>query len=139
VLSYHGQGWGLCSGPRALVRSNGSGTLQFLDHEFGFLRRLRVTVNLFPTRRLNDLEWVGESIYANVLLRSEILEICANHGCVTRVIDCSRLAALAAPTDAEHTLNGIAYSPERGTFFVTGKCWKIMFELDFLGNGTASK
>ena len=133
-LNYQGEGWGLCSGPSVLVMSNGTGTLRFLDLNFHVLRRMRVTVNRFPTRRLNDLEWVGDCIYANVLFRSEILEISSKHGCVTRIIDCSRLAAMAAPNDVEHTLNGIAYNPDQGTFFVTGKCWNLMFEVDLWPN-----
>jgi glutamine cyclotransferase len=136
VLSYQGEGWGLCSGLSALVKSDGTDTLQFLDHEFGVLRRLRVTVNRFPTRRLNDLEWVDDTIYANVLWSNEILEISARRGRVVRVIDCSTLAAQAASRDIEHTLNGIAYNPNRNTFYITGKCWPLMFEVRLPSSGT---
>jgi glutamine cyclotransferase len=136
-LHYQGEGWGLCSGRSVFVMSNGTGTLQFVDRDFCVLRRLRVTINRFPVRRLNDLEWVDDSIYANVFLSDNILEVSAKHGCVTRIVDCSRLTALAAPIDVEHTLNGIAYNPDTGTFFVTGKCWKVMFEVDFRSGETS--
>jgi glutamine cyclotransferase len=128
-LRYQGEGWGLCAGQSELIMSNGTGTLLFLDAEFRLVRKLRVTVNRFPTRRLNDLECVGDLIYANVLFSNSLLEISANLGCVTRIIDCSALAATAAPGDVEYVLNGIAYNPDQGTFFATGKCWRQMFEL----------
>jgi glutaminyl-peptide cyclotransferase len=134
---YRGEGWGLCSGPMGLAMSNGTGVLQFLDADFCATRRLRVTLNHFPTRRLNDLEWVGDFIYANVLFSNEILEVSVALGSVTRIIDCAELAAAAAPSDVEHVLNGIAYNPDRGTFFATGKCWGLLFEIDFVDSKAA--
>jgi glutaminyl-peptide cyclotransferase len=130
-LRYAGEGWGLASGRAEMVMSNGSGTLRFLDEAFRTTRQLRVTLNRLPARNLNDLEWVGQSIYANVLWSSEILEISALHGRVQRIIDCSALQSEAAPRDIEHTLNGLAYDPDRGTYYVTGKCWRYMFEVRF--------
>ena len=29
----------------------------------------------------------------------------------------------------EHVLNGIAFDPGSGHFFVTGKCWPVLYEL----------
>ena len=133
-LRYQGEGWGLCSGHDGIAMSNGTGTLKFFDLRFHLTRKMRVTLNRLPTRRLNDLEWVRDSIYANVLFSNEILEISAAHGYVTRIIDCSALTAAAGPSDVEHVLNGIAYNPDRNTFFVTGKCWGIMFEVGVPSN-----
>ncbi len=136
-LRYDGEGWGLASGPAAMVMSNGTGALRFVDGAFRTARQMRVTLNRLPTRRLNDLEWVGDAIYANVLFRSEIWEISAHSGRVIRTIDCCSLAARAARRDVEHTLNGIAYNPDRGTFFVTGKCWPYLFEVQVPTNGAS--
>jgi len=36
------------------------------------------------------------------------------------------------PDDAEHVLNGIAFDPGSGHFFVTGKCWPVLFEIRVL-------
>ena len=33
------------------------------------------------------------------------------------------------PTDADQALNGIAYDPRAGTFYLTGKRWPAMFEV----------
>jgi glutamine cyclotransferase len=130
---YDGEGWGLAGSPDGLVMSNGTGNLQFLDGSFRALRRLRVTLNGLPTRRLNDLEWVGDLVYANVLWSSEILEISTRDGRVQRIIDCSPLTALADTRNVEHTLNGIAFNAERHTFYLTGKCWPSIFEVTFPG------
>jgi glutamine cyclotransferase len=127
--SYRGQGWGLCKGPQSLIMSDGSGTLQFVDDEFQLLAKLPVTLNRLPTRRLNDLEYDGASLYANIWFRSDILEICPDDGRVIRIVDCSALQSMVGPVEAEHTLNGIAYNPVSGTFFLTGKCWNTMFEV----------
>ena len=134
-LRYDGEGWGLASGPAGMVMSNGTGTLRFVDGDLRTTQQLRVTLNRLPTRRLNDLEWVAGSIYANVLMQSDILEISARNGQVSRILDCASLQAQAAPCDVEHTLNGIAYNPDRDTFFVTGKCWPYMFEVCFPRDG----
>jgi glutamine cyclotransferase len=74
---------------------------------------------------------VGDFFYVNVLLSSNILEICARRGCVTRIIDCSALVAAAGPRHVEHTLNGIAYNHRDRTFLLAGKCWPTMFEAVF--------
>jgi len=134
-LAYQGEGWGLCSGSTGLAMSNGTGTLRFLDGALRVTRSLRVTQNRLPTRRLNDLEWVGDSLYANVLFSSDILEISAASGAVTRIIDCSALVDAAAPDDTEHCLNGFAYNSDSGTFLATGKCWPLLFELDLFPTG----
>lgn len=126
---YRGEGWGLCRYGDGMLMSNGTGTLTFRDAHFQEVRTLRVTQNRLPTRRLNDLEVVQESIYANVFFRSSLLKISAIHGRVAGVIDCSSLHAAAAPNDIEHAFNGICYLPEEDTFFVTGKCWPLMFEI----------
>jgi glutaminyl-peptide cyclotransferase len=133
---YPGDGWGLCSGPAGLMMSDGSGALRLLDPQFRTISTLRVTLNGLPTRRLNDLEQAGDEIYANVLFSTDILQISASDGRVTRIIDCAALRAAVAPVDVEHCLNGIAFNPLTGTFFLTGKCWNTMFEVT-IPNGAA--
>jgi len=133
---YQGEGWGLCRGKDGLVMSNGTGILAFRDMRFRIHHTLRVSLNRLPIRRLNDLEMVGDWIYANVFFSSEILEISATSGRVARIIDCSALKAAVNPTDAEHVLNGICYNPDEDTFFVTGKCWSQIFEVQIPSRGS---
>jgi glutamine cyclotransferase len=126
---YHGQGWGLCRCGEGMLMSNGTGFLTYRDADFQAIRTMRVTQNRLPTRHLNDLEYAQDSIYANVLFRSELLEISPLDGRVTRVVDCTALKAAANPKEVEHVFNGICYRPDKDTYFVTGKCWPLMFEV----------
>lgn len=128
-IPYQGEGWGLASNGRALVMSNGTSRLRFLDAGLRTTRECKVLLNRIPVKKINDLEWVNGSIYANVWHSSSILELSAAKGTVTRIIDCSSLVAMAAPAHEEAVLNGIAYNAESDTFFLAGKNWDLMFEV----------
>lgn len=128
-FSYEGEGWGLCQlDEESLVMSNGSGFLTVRNRStFAVIGEIEVTIDGEPTTNLNELECVGESIYANVWLDSSILEIDASSGRVRRIVDASALVpGDVAPDDV---LNGIAYRPESDTFFLTGKRWTVMYEV----------
>lgn len=128
-VTYSGEGWGLAATPIGLVMSDGSSLLTFRNENFEVLKTLRVTSHHIPLRHINDLEWAGGKIYANVYHSTNVLEIDCETGRLTRIIDCSVLARLEQADDSAHVLNGIAYCPERNTFFLTGKCWKHLFEI----------
>ena len=87
-------------------------------------------------RRLNELEYARGELYANVWQSSRVAVIQPGTGKVRAWIDFSRLEAmLSKPStwDAgEHVLNGIAYDADSGHFFVTGKCWPSLFEVDVM-------
>jgi glutamine cyclotransferase len=84
-----------------------------------------------PVANLNELECVGDRIYANVWQTDLIVEIEPRSGRVRSVVDAS---GLLAPAEREGTdvLNGIAFVPERGTFLLTGKLWPRLFEVRFV-------
>lgn len=130
-FTYDGEGWGLCRlDDGSLVTSNGSGFLTLRDAAtFEVIGEIEVTLDGQPTTNLNELECVGDSIYANVWLESNILEIDASSGKVTRVIDASAL--LPGDLGPDDVLNGIAYRAESNTFFLTGKRWTVMYEVSF--------
>ena len=130
-LEYEGEGWGLCFDGQALFMSDGSYRLYRRDPEtFELLEEIRVTRDGFPVWQLNELECVGEVIYANVYQTTDILRIDKASGDVVGVLDGFGLSASArrAP-DPEAVLNGIAYDPGRDTFYVTGKLWQSLFEI----------
>ena len=128
-FSYDGEGWGLAAGSNGLIMSNGSSTLYFRDEAFQVTRVSHVRSNGIPVRNINDIECVGRSIYANILGSGDIFEISLDHGNVLRIVDCSALVAAAGPSDDASVLNGIAYNGDRGTFFLTGKNWPLLFEV----------
>ena len=135
TFRYRGEGWGLCHDGESLYMSNGSDTLQRRDPDtFDLLGRIEVTRTGSPVRSLNELECVGNHVYANIHRSSDIVRIDKLTGVVTGVLDARALTrASGRPANPEAVLNGIAHDPRTGTFHVTGKLWPVMFEIDIAG------
>lgn len=132
------EGWGLTEDGRLLIRSDGSSELQFLDPiHFRELRRLQVRDGASPVTQLNELELVGDRLYANVWLTDLIAMIDLRTGQVIGWLDLSGLKQrFVKPPDwdpNDNVLNGIAWDERRGRLVVTGKCWPQMFELEIGG------
>lgn len=133
--AYLGEGWGLCFDGQRLVMSDGTDQLYFRDPQ-SFALRHRVAVTLRGRRltRLNELECVGNSVYANVWLTDVAVEIDKRSGRVRAEIDMSQLltAEERAALGPGGVLNGIAYDPTTETFLVTGKLWPKLFRVQFV-------
>jgi len=131
-FEYAGEGWGLCYDGRDLVMSDGSSSLAFRDPgTFAVRRKLEVRRQGKPVSRLNELECVGDRIYANIWMTDEIVVIDPNSGAVTAAIDASGLLT-PAERAASDVLNGIAYDEDRGDFLITGKLWPKVFRVRFV-------
>jgi len=131
-LRYEGEGWGLCFDGKRLVMSDGSDRLTLRDPTtFGATGELKVTREGVPVERLNELECVGDVLYANVWQTDEILRIDAATGRITGAIDA---AGLLTPGEREKTdvLNGIAWNPATRRFWITGKYWPKTFEVEIV-------
>jgi len=129
-FAYDTEGWGLTTDGVHLILSDGSDSLFFLDPgSQEVVRTLRVHADGRPVRDLNELEYIGGLVYANVWHSDFILKIEPDSGEVVGRIDLSALLAGERPRDAEAVLNGIAYNPNSGHLFVTGKLWPKMFEI----------
>jgi glutamine cyclotransferase len=132
TLRYPGEGWGLCFDGDALVMSDGSSILELRDPDtMELLREFTVWRGDRPIAKLNELECVGDALYANIWQSNEILRIDPSTGHVTAVIDAS---GLLSPIEAMRAdvLNGIAYRPETETFLLTGKLWPHVFEVELV-------
>ncbi len=132
---YEGEGWGLTTGEDALILSDGSPILRFLDPG-SFAERRTLLVHMPDGRaipQLNELEYVNGAILANVWQTPFILKIDAKTGLVTQVIDCRALVAEMATTDRDAVLNGIAWDAGGKRLFITGKLWPTMFQVDIDG------
>ena len=128
---YPGEGWGLTNDGKLLVMSDGSATLRFLDPQtFLEKRRVKVTADGIPVDQVNELEWVGDEIYANLWHTNTIARINPQTGNIVGWIDLSKLypAAGSGPNN-ENVLNGIAYDTEKKRLFVTGKLWPKLYEI----------
>lgn len=130
AFRYQGEGWGLTSDGRRYIRSDGSDALIFHDPAtFRETGRVRVTLAGTPVPQLNELEWIGDRVFANVWHSDVIVAIDPATGCITRRFDLRPIAAQVAAADPEAVLNGIAHDPATGRTFVTGKLWPAMFEI----------
>lgn len=130
---YYGEGWGLAHDGSNLILSDGTNTLRYIDPEtFAVVRTLEVYAGKEAVTNLNELECIGNDIYSNVWHVNRIARIDARTGQVRDWIDLSALAA-QEQKEPEGVLNGIAFDPVRGRFFVTGKNWAHLFEIQIEG------
>lgn len=135
-LRYTGEGWGLCFDGRQLVMSDGSSRLVRRDvRTFEPVGTISVRGPAGPVERLNELECVGDAIYANVWPTARIARIDARTGDVTAWIDAAGLLTREEARRA-NALNGIAYLPVPGHFVLTGKLWPRAFEVEFVAART---
>ncbi|MEL6324656.1 MAG: glutaminyl-peptide cyclotransferase [Pseudomonadota bacterium] len=134
TFAYTGEGWGLTSDGARLFLSDGTSSLRILDPEtLAQTGRLTVTYRGEPLPLLNELEWIDGRLWANVWQTDTIVEIDPETGIVIGQLDLPALYPAdrrQAPLD--DVLNGIAYDPETGHLFVTGKLWPSLFELKLL-------
>lgn len=129
TVNYTGEGWGLTSDKSSLIMSNGTDTLYFMNSHFEIKRQLPVKFKGKPLTNLNELEYANGSVYANVWYNDCIFEISPQSGIVTRIIDCSQIAAQEKPSSDECVLNGIACADSQNTFYITGKNWKHIYKV----------
>ena len=129
-FSYSGEGWGLAQDGKSLILSDGTPELRFLDPvTFAEQRRITVTYQGRPIRRINELEVVRGEILANIWHQDLIVRIDPASGVIKGVIDLRELAASVPVRDSESVLNGIAYDDQTGKLYVTGKNWPSLFEI----------
>ena len=126
------EGWGLCNDGKTLYKSDGTAKIWRLDPATGQeLDYIEATTNKTILTKINELEWVDGKIYANTyqFQKEVIVVIDPTSGAVERVIDFKGLKAQVDQIPSLNVLNGIAYHPQRNTFFVTGKNWSKLFEV----------
>ena len=129
-LQYSGEGWGITNNGKQLIMSDGSDILKYMDpNNFQETKRISVTENGRPLKYLNELEWVGGRIYANVWLRNKIVIINPRTGVVTSYLDLKELLDEVRAETKTGVLNGIAYDAKSKKLYVTGKNWPTLFEI----------
>lgn len=134
TFAYNQEGWGLCYDGEVLYHSDGTTSITVRDPEtFAPARTFPVTLYGAFVDEINELECVGDDIYANVWNSDTILRFDKN-GVVNAVIDGSGLmsAEERAQMGGGAVLNGIAYDPENDVFLITGKLWDTLYEVRFV-------
>jgi len=128
------EGWGMTTNGTQLIINTGGSNLYFVNPEtFTIEKTVGVNDNNGYVENVNEMEWVDGFIYANKYLTDLILKINPATGQVVARADLSGILGKnnIAPTSKTEVLNGIAYHPEKKSFFVTGKYWPAMFEIRF--------
>ena len=128
TFPYQGEGWGLTTDGHALILSDGSNQLRFLDpNGFRELRTVSVMDGTEYVNDLNELEWVKGEVWANVWHTDRIARIDPQSGKVKGWVDLT--GVMGPQPDPEAVANGIAYDAEHDRLFVTGKLWPTLFEI----------
>ena len=130
---FPGEGWGLASIDKELVRSDGSHRLTFMDPQtHRDLRQLEVFDGDRPVTQLNELEFAHGWILANVWYSDRVALIDPTNGRVGGWLDLAPLRRRLPGPDAlpdGAVLNGLAYDAGHDLIYVTGKWWPRLFAL----------
>ncbi|MCP4643688.1 MAG: glutaminyl-peptide cyclotransferase [bacterium] len=133
AVSYVTQGWGLTHDGTRLIMSDGSSTLRFRDPAtFAESGTVTVRANGIPVTNLNELEYVGGEVYANIWTTNRIARIDPATGDVLAWIDLTGILDPADVTGHADVLNGIAYDAVGDRLFVTGKLWPKLYEIELV-------
>ena len=131
TFHYPTEGWGITHDGEHLIMSDGTATLYLLHPKtYNRVGLINVHDRQGPVSDLNELEYVKGLIFANVWKTEKIALISPETGAVLGWID---LRGLLRPEDrVKHVdvLNGIAYDQGNDRFFVTGKLWPRLFEIE---------
>lgn len=129
------EGWGITDDGRKLIVSNGTQNLRFLDPET-FEEIGKLTVRRKDRRvlgQLNELEFFGSKIYANLYMSDKIYRIDAATGDVEAIINLAGLWPISERPESQAVINGIAIKPDsQGRMWVTGKLCPYVYEIEIV-------
>jgi glutamine cyclotransferase len=124
------EGWGLTTDGSSLIFSDGSSKLYFLDpRTYAVQRSVTVRNGDAEVNQLNELEFVGGEVWANVWMTDLIARVDPRSGRINAWVNLAGLRPDAAQSNTDAVLNGIAYDATNKRIFVTGKTWDKLFEI----------
>lgn len=123
------EGWGLTFWNNVLLMSNGSNELlKIALGAFNVIGSIKVTDGGRPVANLNELEVVGNTLYANVWQTDLIAVIDLPSGKVVRYLDFTKkVQELRKQNPNMDVLNGIAYDGKN--LWITGKYWPQIYKI----------
>ncbi|HYO21840.1 MAG TPA: glutaminyl-peptide cyclotransferase [Flavisolibacter sp.] len=130
-LPFIGEGWGLTHDSTALIATNGSSNLYFYEPgTLKLIKKVAVTEGGSSVTNLNELEYVNGYVYANQWQYSYILKIDPVKGEVVGKMDLTSVIQQEKSQNPNaQELNGIAYNHDTKKFYITGKNWSRIYEL----------
>lgn len=131
---YPTEGWGLTSMPGdTLVMSDGSNKLFFKSPtDFSDLKAIEVYTDKAPIDFLNELEYINGKIFANRYQTDLIYIIDPHSGIVEGILNLTGILDKSTVKQRIDVLNGIAYNELTKTYYITGKWWPTLFEIQII-------
>lgn len=133
------EGWGATAdGEGNIYVSDGTSTLHVLSADsLEVIRVVTVTAGRRELWYVNELQWVRGVLWANVYHDDRLAAIDPSSGEVRCFVDLEPILSKQErrQCDVEDVLNGIAYDEHTNRFFVTGKCWPKLYEIEVLAPG----
>jgi glutaminyl-peptide cyclotransferase len=127
------EGWGLCTDGEKFFKSDGTEKIWILDAKKQQEQYyIQVCDNKRSYVKSNELEYIDGKIYANSYQKPSIMIINPANGALEGIIDFRGLKEQVTDHPKIDVFNGIAYNPKTKTYFVTGKYWDKMFEVEIL-------
>jgi len=127
------EGWGLTTDGQNFIMSDGSAQLYFIEPEFFTqVDKIEVFDNKGMIDSLNEIEYIKGKILANVYGQSYIVIIDPLTGKVSGKAELQNLIPEGSKGDYGKVLNGIAFHPQTGHLYVTGKDWPFLYEIELI-------
>jgi len=134
TVPFNREGWGICAADGMVLTSDG--TSELISRDPGTLAplgRIQVRCDGERVTELNDLEWAGGRVWANLLGKRYLVGIDPGSGEVTDIVD-AKAVMERHWGDPEAVLNGVAALPGPGEFLLTGKNWRSMYHVRLAGD-----
>lgn len=132
-IPYSGEGWGITTDSENLYMSDGTSIIRRINPDtFRNEGLIYVTYKGQPLDMINELEWIDGKIWANIYLTYSIVIIDPATGVVEAVMDMPDLYDRLTDNPEAEAFNGIAYNPDNGHIYVTGKDWNKLFEIEII-------
>ena len=130
AFNYQTEGWGLTTDGAALILSDGTNTLYWLDPgTMQIVRQVNVSYQGQSVEYLNELEFINGLIFANIYLTDTIVAVNPDDGNVVSLIDLTGLRPAQNQAVQGEVLNGIAYDSINDKLYLTGKNWPSLYEV----------
>jgi glutamine cyclotransferase len=133
VYSKSKEGWGLCHNEKFIFKSDGTDKIWMLNPEnLAEEDYIEIMTNKSKIKSVNELEWVGDKIYANIYQKDAIAIVDPKTGAVAGVINLKGLKDKVTQHQELDVLNGIAYKGEENIIYITGKKWDALFKIQII-------
>lgn len=130
TVSFPSDGWGACYDGTTLWTTSGGSVITARDPRTMESRgQVQVTRDGGVVREVNELECVGDHIYANIYLTNDLLKIDKGTGEAVAAWDLTSLVPPEFVGAVEEVPNGIAYDAGTDSFYITGKWWPVMYRV----------